>query len=193
MGEDRGVWIPYPRGWTPLPPPSFLLPTPAPFFSLFFFGYPRPKFRFFASAPLPSDPRPNFSSKAPKQSTILSCCHSPLACWKSSSTSVLPYNFLGTDWGSLIRGRNGSEWLVNLMVIGIALGFWEVLFYDLEQVGNIDGEQHRVKARSPWYSSRQSFLFWKSSFNFYLLIFQRYIWREPFPKRYYGQLSRMLR
>ena len=32
------------------------------------------------------------------------------------------------------------------MVIGIALGFWEVLFYDLEKVGNIDGGQHRAKA-----------------------------------------------
>ena len=27
------------------------------------------------------------------------------------------------------------------MVIGIALGFWEVLFYDLEKVSNLDGEQ----------------------------------------------------
>ena len=34
------------------------------------------------------------------------------------------------------------------MVIGIALGFWEVLFYDLEKVGNIYGEQHRAKAGS---------------------------------------------
>ena len=192
MGEDRGVWIPYPRGWTPLPPPSFLLPTPAPFFSLFFSGTPAPNSDFLPAPPSHLTPA-HSSSKAPKQSTILSCCHSPLACWKSSSTSVLPHNFIGTDWGSLIRGRNGSEWLVNLMVIGIALGFWQVLFYDMEQVGNIDGEQHRVKARSLWYSSRQPFLFWKSSFNFYLLIFLRYIWREPFPKRYYGQLSRMLR
>ena len=27
------------------------------------------------------------------QSRILPCCHSPLACWKSSSSSVLPHNF----------------------------------------------------------------------------------------------------
>ena len=59
--------------------------------------------------------------------------------------------FNGSDWGCLIRGRNGSEWQVNLMVIDIALGFWEVLFYDLEKVGNIDGEQHRAKAWSLWY------------------------------------------
>ena len=62
-------------------------------------------------------------------------------------TSVLQSRiFNGSDWGCLIRGRNGSEWQVNLMVIGIVLGFWEVLFYDLEQVGNIDDEQHRAKA-----------------------------------------------
>ena len=66
------------------------------------------------------------------------------------------------------------------MVVGIALGFWEVLFYDLEKVGNIDGEQHRAKAWSMWYSSSQLFLFWKSSFNLYLLSSLRKIWREPF-------------
>ena len=89
--------------------------------------------------------------------------------------------FNGSDRGCLIRGRNGSEWQVNLMVIGIALGFWEVLFYDLEKVGNIDGEQHRAKAWSLWYSRGQLFLFWKSSFNLYLLSFFRKLWcREPF-------------
>ena len=31
------------------------------------------------------------------------------------------------------------------MVIGIALGIWEVLLYDLEKVGNIDGEQPNTK------------------------------------------------
>ena len=66
------------------------------------------------------------------------------------------------------------------MVIGIALGFWEVLFYDLEKVGNIDDEQHRAKAWSLWYSSGQLFFFWKSSFNLYLLSSLRKIWREPF-------------
>ena len=45
----------------------------------------------------------------------------------------------GSDWVSLIRGENGSEWQVNLVVIGIALAFWEVPFYDLEQVGHTDG------------------------------------------------------
>ena len=88
--------------------------------------------------------------------------------------------FNGSDWGCLIRGRNESEWQVNLMVVGIALGFWEVLFYDLEKVGNIDGEQHRAKAWSMWYSSSQLFLFWKSSFSLYLLSSLRKIWREPF-------------
>ena len=38
------------------------------------------------------------------------------------------------------------------MVIGVALGFWEVLFYDLEKVGNIDGEQHRAKAFNKQFS-----------------------------------------
>ena len=33
----------------------------------------------------------------------------------------------------------------------------------LEQVGNIDGEQHWAKAGSLWYSSSQLFLFWKGS------------------------------
>ena len=45
------------------------------------------------------------------------------------------------------------------MVIGLALGFWEVLFYDLEKVGNIDGEQEGAKAGALWYSSGQLFLF----------------------------------
>ena len=67
-----------------------------------------------------------------------------------------------------------------LMITGLALGFWEVLFYDLEKVGNIDDEQHRVKAWSLWYSSGQVFPFWKSSFNLYLLISLRKIWCEPF-------------
>ena len=35
------------------------------------------------------------------------------------------------------------------MVIGRALGFWVALFYDLEKVGNIEGEQHRAKALIP--------------------------------------------
>ena len=37
----------------------------------------------------------------------------------------------GSDGVSLIRGGNGSEWQVNLVIIGIALGFLEVSFYDL--------------------------------------------------------------
>ena len=55
------------------------------------------------------------------------------------------------------------------MVVGITLSFWEVRFYDLENVGNIDGEQQKAKAWSLWYSSGQLFLFWKSSFDLYLL------------------------
>ena len=43
------------------------------------------------------------------------------------------------------------------MVTGIALGVWEVLFYDLKKVGNINGEQHRAKAASLWYSQGQLF------------------------------------
>ena len=55
------------------------------------------------------------------------------------------------------------------MIIGIALGFMEVPFHDLEQVGNIDVQQHRAKAVSLWYSSGQLFLFWKRPFKLYLL------------------------
>ena len=58
VGEDRGMWTPYPRGSTPYPRPIFSSLPPPPFFPYFFFGYPRPKFRFLASAPSPSHPRP---------------------------------------------------------------------------------------------------------------------------------------
>ena len=47
------------------------------------------------------------------------------------------------------------------MVIGIALGFWDVLFYDLGQVGNIDGELQRAKAGSLWCSTGQLYFFLK--------------------------------
>ena len=79
----------------------------------------------------------------------------------------------------MIRERNESEWQVNLLVMGIALGFWEVPFYDLKQVGNIDVEQHWDKAASLWYSSGQLFIFWKSSFIFLLAEFFMMIWCEP--------------
>ena len=43
----------------------------------------------------------------------------------------------GSDWGSLIRGRSGSEWQVNFMVIGISLGFWGCFLWSGK------GRQHR--------------------------------------------------
>ena len=50
VGEDRGVWTPYPR--------PILSSLPPPLFFLIFFGHPRPKFRSFYPHPHPSDPRP---------------------------------------------------------------------------------------------------------------------------------------
>ena len=98
------------------------------------------------------------------QERILSCCHSPLAYWKSWSPWALPHNFQWQERKLFYLWKGWSEWQVNLVVIGIALGFWEVLFHDLEQVVNIDGEQNRAKAVSVGYSSGQLFLFWKSVF-----------------------------
>ena len=71
LGVGVGVWTPYLRSSTTLPPPNFFLPyprpPPPPHFSLFFFGYPRPKFRFltFVPAHLTLPPPAHFSSKAP--------------------------------------------------------------------------------------------------------------------------------
>ena len=105
------------------------------------------------------------------QQSRLSCCHSPLACWKSSSSWALPLNF---QWQRLRQFDWWKEWVWMTGKLDghrhspVLLG---MLFYDLETVGNIDGEQHRAKAGSLWYSSGQLFLFWKISFNLYLLIF----------------------
>ena len=46
-----------PPGFNPLPPPNFFPPYPRPLIHLFFFGYPRPKFRILAP---PLTPRPFF-------------------------------------------------------------------------------------------------------------------------------------
>ena len=61
-GGGTGVLDPYPRGSTPLPPPSFVSPYPRPLFSSIYSDTPRPKLRF-STAPRPSEPRP-FSSKS---------------------------------------------------------------------------------------------------------------------------------
>ena len=75
VGEDRGVWTPYPRGSTPPTPAQFFLPTPAPFFFLFLFSGipvqksdflpppiwpppPPPPLPFFVKSPLPPSPCP---------------------------------------------------------------------------------------------------------------------------------------
>ena len=42
------------------------------------------------------------------QSRSLSCCHSPLACWKSSISSVLPHNF---QWQRLRLFDSWKEWV----------------------------------------------------------------------------------
>ena len=42
------------------------------------------------------------------QSRMPSCCHSPLACWKSSSSSVLPHNF---QWQWLRQYDSWKEWV----------------------------------------------------------------------------------
>ena len=53
--EDRGVWTPYPQVFNPpAPRPIFSSQPPPPFFPYFFFGYPRPKFRFFCPPPPPA-------------------------------------------------------------------------------------------------------------------------------------------
>ena len=69
VGEDRGVCMdPYPRVSTLLFPPNFVLPTPAPFFSLFFFRGPPPQIQIFCQSPKPIylTPAPaHFSPKAP--------------------------------------------------------------------------------------------------------------------------------
>ena len=51
------AWTPTP-GFQPSCSRPILFSLPRPFFPLFFFRYPRPKFRFFAKAPSPSYPRP---------------------------------------------------------------------------------------------------------------------------------------
>ena len=62
VGENRGVWTPYPRGSSPLSPPKFFLPAPL-FFLFFFRGTPAQNSDFFC--PGPSDPRPFFRQKPP--------------------------------------------------------------------------------------------------------------------------------
>ena len=42
------------------------------------------------------------------QSRVLSCCHSPSACWKSSSSSVPPHNF---QWQRLKLFDSRKEWV----------------------------------------------------------------------------------
>ena len=64
VGEDRGVWTPYPRGSTPLPPPIFFLPTP-PLFPQFFFRVPPPKFQIFCPRPPPIWPSAHFFCQNP--------------------------------------------------------------------------------------------------------------------------------
>ena len=51
-GAGGFAWIPTP-GFQPSYSRPILSSLPRPIFSLFFFGYPRPKFRFFAKAPSP--------------------------------------------------------------------------------------------------------------------------------------------
>ena len=65
VGEDRGVCMdPYPRVSTLLFPPNFVLPTPAPFFPLFFFRVPPPQIQIFCQSPPP--PPPHISYPCPR-------------------------------------------------------------------------------------------------------------------------------
>ena len=101
------------------------------------------------------------------QSRILSCCHSPLACWKSSSSSVLPHNF---QWQWLRLFDSWKEWVW-------MTGKLDGHRHSLGLLGGAflwsgTGRQHRWwtaqgQGRTLWYSNGQLFLFWKSSFNFY--------------------------
>ena len=91
-----------------------------------------------------------------KKSVLLSLTISMLEIIQLSSSATVT-----VTWVSLIFGRNGSEWQVNLVLIGIALAFWEVPSYNLKQVDNTDGEQQRTKAGSLCYSNVELFLFWK--------------------------------
>ena len=57
-GGGQGGLDPLPPGFNPYPRPFFPSLPPPIFFLIFFFGYPRPKFRFFAPHPRPSAPPP---------------------------------------------------------------------------------------------------------------------------------------
>ena len=65
-GRTGGVWTPYPRGSTPIPPSKFFLPNPTPFFPLFFFSGTPAQNSDFCPRPAPIWPSPpaHFSLKA---------------------------------------------------------------------------------------------------------------------------------
>ena len=92
------------------------------------------------------------------QSRSLSCCHLPLVCWKSSISSVLPHNF---QWQRLRLFDSWKEWVWMTGKLDghrHSPGLLGGAFLWSGKVGNIDGEQHRAKARSLWFSSGQLFL-----------------------------------
>ena len=65
MGEDRGVWTPYPRGSTPLPHPIFSSLPPPPFFLNFFQVPPAQNSGFCPTLPTHLPPCPLFVKSHP--------------------------------------------------------------------------------------------------------------------------------
>ena len=65
VGEERGLWTPYPLGFNPPTPAQIFAPYLCPLFSLFFWGVPLPKIPIFSPRPAdPCPPRP-FLVKSP--------------------------------------------------------------------------------------------------------------------------------
>ena len=119
VGENRGVWTPYPQGSTPYPCPFFSsLPRPL-FFPYFSSGYPRPKLRFFFFC---SAPRP-FSVKSPPTPT-------PLTHWgRATHICVRKLTIIASDNG-LSPGRRQAIIETNdgiLLIWSLGTNFSEIL------------------------------------------------------------------
>ena len=119
---------PLPPGFNPLPPPNFLLPTPAPFFSLFFFRVPPPKIQIFGECPRPiSPPTPaHFSPKAPPTPAPLTPgpptpLSSPTLQWRQNERDGIS-NHWCFDWLLNHLFRRGSKKTPTLRVIGLCEG-----------------------------------------------------------------------
>ena len=120
VGEDKGVWTLYHRGWTPLPPPNFFLPIgPAPFFPIFFSGAPAQNSDF--SSPPPGHLTPaHFSSKTPlpPPPNPRGCVVLKWLCWKRTCYFEARFVSLKSVLGHFI---NAYELLNILMRYGLQL------------------------------------------------------------------------